>query len=335
MKQLYISLIYICFLISGNSVSAQYIYTPYTDARNKGVSKKHAKPLKEIEKTLQTIKVYNPDITHCEDIDSFWCYIQNQTNDYNNYTHKIAIKNKFAIKTRDNLLRNIYNPVGSSELSFLTEYLSGRNNPLISIVEINSSTLNASVGPHGNIEITTGLLSILELDEITGILAHETAHHKLKHIEIGNYAHKKRERSNNTLAIIGAGVSAAADGYAAGMSGTNVDYNKISRRTESFMDAAREDALKYRYYISRENEVEADIAAMRFLQFRGINPINYINALEKIITFGNVHINISGIRSNNSNIYDTHPSLRFRIAILYSILLKESEISLIPQEYNE
>lgn len=323
MKHFSFLIISISFMIAGNSVSAQYRYTPYADARNEGMPRKEAKPLKEIEKTLGTITIYSPNISHCEDVDSFWNYIRSQTVLYNEYTGKIAVGNKFAVKTRDNFFKDISDITTSSELSFLIEYLSGTTDPLSSISEVDSYDLNASVGPDGNIEITSGLLYILNRDEITGVLAHETAHHKLKHIEIGYYAHKKRERSNNIVAAIGAGVSAAADGYAAGMSGTSVDYNKISRQTESFMDAAREGALRYRYYISRENELEADIAAMRFLQFKGIDPISYIRALEKIINYEDELNNNVGIRTNSRNIYDTHPSLQFRITALYCILSKE------------
>jgi len=306
-----------------NVAAAQYSYTPYADARNENLPREDAKLLREIEKTFRTITVYSPDVSTSRDVDSFWDNIRAQTPSYNEYMYKIEAENRFAIKVRKEFYKTMPPFVHPAEASPRVAFLSGSEDPLSDIMERDSYYLNSSVDPYGNIEITTGLLEILEQDEITAILAHETAHHKLKHIERENYNHKKRERSNEIVAGIAAGVSAAANGYAAGASGTNVDYNAIHWQTESFFESAKDGALRYKFYTSRENELEADIAAIRFLQYNGIAPITYVHALEKIMSYSFDQTDSTGVRTNSRNAYDTHPSLLFRIKALYCILEEE------------
>lgn len=322
------NLLSVIFLLVGNIAAAQYRYTPYADARTENMSKQEAKLLKEIEKTFEKITVYSSDLSTCHDVDSFWDYIRAQTPSYKEYTDKIAAENRFAMKVRREFYKGLLPFVPPAEVSPQIAFLSGSKDRLSDISEIDRYYLNSNVDPYGNIEITSGLLEILDQDEITAILAHETAHHKLKHIETGNYTHKKRERSNNVAAIIGAGVSAAASGYAAGVSGENVDYYALTQQTELFLEGAKDGALRYKFYISRENELEADIATIRFIQFNGMDPVKYVSALEKILNYSFDPADNVGVRTNNRNAYDSHPSLLFRIKALYCILSEEGIVDM-------
>lgn len=69
---------------------------------------------------------------------------------------------------------------------------------------------------------------------------------------------------------------------------------------------AGDNALKYRYKYSREQEVEADIIAYRFLEYMGLGGENYINALR-------------AIGYENDAYYDdtsSHPTTEFRVKLL-------------------
>ncbi len=349
------NLLLITFLFITSIASAQYRYTPYTDARDSGMSRKEAKPLKEVEKTLKRVTVYKPDMSHCLDVDAFWSDLRQQTKEYSKYIKKITKGNKFAVKTRnalyenqsafessdvailvhylsettDSVLQQIFKYPISSYNPALVNYFSGSTDPVHAfsvLLDIDDADMNVQVWPCGNIDITYGLLTLLDSDEIIGVIAHEVAHYKLKHIELGYYTQAKRKRSNDTWAAIGAGFAAVAVGVMAyGVAadvGVQMDYDVINPLLElglSVEQATAANATKYHAFISRWHEVEADIAAMRFMQWSGIAPAKYIGMLEKLKDSKYDAINYV-VSEDSQSPKNTPPSMEHRIAVLKSIL---------------
>lgn len=114
-------------------------------------------------------------------------------------------------------------------------------------------------------------------------------------------------------------VVAASEGYSAGVDGRTVNTAYIDMQTNNLFDAAKKGALKYKALYSRENEMEADIAATRFLQYNGLNPYALASALKKMADYTEEE-RISGIKGRYTNEYDTHPSLMFRYKALMWLL---------------
>lgn len=149
-----------------------------------------------------------------------------------------------------------------------------------------------------------------------GIIAHETAHYILAHSLIGAYETEKRLKKNKIAGAIIAGVNAAATGYAQSQGAytqeTTVDaWRQVNETTLNLFNAAYKDAYgKFRYKYSREQEIQSDIVAIRFLQWNGISGREYIEALKNLGTEADKYYD------SNSD----HPKMEFRIALLEYLL---------------
>lgn len=177
-------------------------------------------------------------------------------------------------------------------------------------------TPNACACPDGLIYLNDYLFQCCSIEEILGICAHEATHVMLWHTLASAFAQQKRLQRNKILAGITATVSAAADGFTAGMSGTAPrSQDEISNEVANLFDDAERRAVIYRYKYSREQEVEADIVAYRFLEYLGLGGDKYINALKAID---------DGTNRIKNDKYDNHPTTRFRIELLEYLSKKES-----------
>lgn len=184
-------------------------------------------------------------------------------------------------------------------------------------VHINpNSEFNASTYPTGLIFLNTGLIEKLDTMEIVAVLAHEIQHfigkHSLNHI----YAANKKERNNKMWAELGGALAATAVAYSGAYNSTYSSSNNEQYQQNVLLagHAFDKDAYlatsNYKMRYSREQEIEADIASYRFLQFIGADPNIMIKVLDKIAA-------MEGGRSTSKK--DDHPSAIFRKNVLLAI----------------
>lgn len=190
--------------------------------------------------------------------------------------------------------------------------------PKLSIHIKDDNSFNAGTYPTGLILINTGLIEKLDTMEIVAVLAHEMQHfvglHTLNHI----YAVNKNIRDNKMLAELGTGIVAGALAY------TNINnapyINQPQSQSEQYVNSVvlASCAFNQAAYLatgdfvmsySREQEIEADIAAYRFMQFIGEDPQIWVNVLKKI---GEEEKENGTSKKNDGD----HPSAKYRIEVL-------------------
>lgn len=182
--------------------------------------------------------------------------------------------------------------------------------PNTDIVVINSDEENAFTAPEGRIYLTNALLNKVGLnyDELLGICAHEFSHFLFQHALSEVYAVERKRRKNKIIADISAAISIGANAYAqANGAADETSWDNVKNTiasTYSQMDNDAKGRFKYKY--SRNQELEADIVAFRYLQWLGIGGEYYIRALKLISTEGDEY------NTKNSD----HPKLSFRIGLL-------------------
>lgn len=170
---------------------------------------------------------------------------------------------------------------------------------------------NAFCTPRGDIYIYTSLLNCVDYDMsmLYGICAHEVAHYYLQHSARHKWADEKREKKNRIMAGIAIGLNAVADvanAYTAGYTG-NTYESHFAETCQNILYNAQCDNQMFHFKYGREEELEADIIAHRFLEFIGIHPAYYMKALKSLET---------GNDSYYSN-WSDHPSINYRLAFLY------------------
>lgn len=182
---------------------------------------------------------------------------------------------------------------------------------------INDQTLNASMDPLGLMRINEGLIKRFSYYELLAICAHEVAHNQCDHILDRAWKQAKKQKSNRALANFGASLMVGAAAMAS-MNGASVGYDSKETITmvenadqyfEVFRGAADEATLRYRFKFSREEELEADIIAFRFMEYMGFGGQYYISALKKLQS-------VTGNYNVNAGKYDSHPGTEFRIQML-------------------
>lgn len=182
---------------------------------------------------------------------------------------------------------------------------------------------NAYAYPDGTLVFTTRLLAMAENEEeLLGVVAHEMAHFMLEH-SVSNYVRiKKKENQARNMAIIGAVVSAAA-GAATEVAAAQNDPNYIpgsgiaagAALSDAINTSLQENLENLGYKYSQEQEYEADMMAVRLLQFLGVDKNYYISMLEKLraedYRFGR-----EVVRTSKKS---THPALDARIAAVQNM----------------
>lgn len=163
--------------------------------------------------------------------------------------------------------------------------------------------------------LTTALLDQkgVNYNIILGYIAHEFAHGALLHHIRGLYAEAKERRKNELLGGIAVGLNVLAVGanaYTAGMTGTSYDNTPYLDAIENIGNEIKISTLKYSFKYSREQEIEADLFAYRFLENLGCAE-EFINGLRILGTQYDV------IYSEYSN----HPTISERINFLKFVQL--------------
>ena len=174
---------------------------------------------------------------------------------------------------------------------------------------IDFEEINAFACPNGEMYITTGAMMSdeISLEGMIGICAHEAAHFFLQHSLANAYALRNKEKKNMIIAGVVSAVDAAANAYAQANGAVgNESWDNVNERIENNIIWAGNNALKYRYKYSREQEIEADIIAYRFLEHIGLGGEHYINALKTIGYENDAYYNDTS----------DHPTTEFRVKLL-------------------
>lgn len=208
--------------------------------------------------------------------------------------------------------------LGDSLHESIIDFIAGKESKLIwerprKIMIDFSDVPNAYAAPGGFLFVTSGLLSLMnDIDCIYGVLAHEMAHFILCHGVVNKHNEKVNKRKNRILAglaVAATSFSAAAVQARGGMSQKDSEelWENVNKANQSYVYAADYASEKYGFRYSREQEIEADIMAYRFLQYMGMDPNWYIVVLQKLQKAN---------PSYYTSVYDTHPSSKFRIDLL-------------------
>ena len=160
--------------------------------------------------------------------------------------------------------------------------------------------------------LNTGLLEKLDYDyfRIMAITAHEFVHGALFHHLRNEYAVAKKERKDKLLGGIAAGlngISQVADAYTSGITGKEYDPHYYEQVYDKIKEDLALSSFKFRYKYSREEELEADLIALRFMQFLGKGK-KLTEALQMI----------TGSREYFFSEYEEsdHPSTAYRVEFL-------------------
>ena len=200
---------------------------------------------------------------------------------------------------------------------WIIHYMQGdySDRPLKNICIYYDGTFNAFSTPDGYLAVSDLLFSSCENYELFGILAHEMAHYVLQHHMVHQDYKKKQKRKNTVLSALGTlATSMAAAGIQSGggMTQEQADemWENVREGNDALIDAFRIRTLLSNYRYSREQEIEADILAYRFMEFVGRDPNDYIRVLEKL-----KKNNISYISEEDEK-FSSHPLIVHRINIL-------------------
>lgn len=180
---------------------------------------------------------------------------------------------------------------------------------------IQSTEVNASMDPIGQMRINTESIKLFTYEELLAVCAHEAAHHVCAHVLSKAWKSEKKRKKNRLLAEIEAGIlvgaAAATAGYGIANGVEMKSANMILANPDIFLHEAYSDAdgatTRYKYRYSRDEEIEADIIAYRFMEYMGYGVEHWISAQKKV---GAV------INHTVASKYDSHPLPTIRLEIL-------------------
>lgn len=211
-----------------------------------------------------------------------------------------------------NICRYCDNIATSEEYQFVADSLMSVTQASIAFPNVaceiaDDNTLNACALPNGQIFINGGLLGIMNYPEIIGVVSHEIAHVILEHQLAHEYMMLKKTQNLEIASAVMIGINTAAAGFAAA-NGVETDWDKVNTTNQEVAESpSRYVNEVYTFKYSREQEVEADIVAYRFLDFMCDGGEYYISALQKLSA------------EDEKELYDKqcdHPTTAFRINLL-------------------
>lgn len=265
--------------------------------------------------------IYSGDLPeYSNDNSVFWNYILDSNVSFKDYmANDSKLRNKTSAK--------FWGEVNSTQIPFtpndeslksgeeFADFIAGTKyaDYLKMITYYPENTINASAYPNGVIYIYSGMLEMIDgdFDKYLGVVAHEAAHVFLRHAERHTYTIKKKERKDNIMKGIAAGLVVAAGTVAIVASTESGTYsedfqNSIAESSVNMYYGIEYGIDKYamvkKYEYGREQEVEADLVALMFLKWMGKDPVSYIELMSKMPKSG-----------NENQEYRTHPTMDFRI----------------------
>lgn len=161
--------------------------------------------------------------------------------------------------------------------------------------------------------LNSGLLEKLDYDyeRIMAVTAHEFTHGAFFHHLRTEYETAKKVRKDKLLGGIAAGltaISAGADAYTSAITGNDYDPSIYANQINKIKRDMAISSIKFRYKYNREEELEADLVALRFMEHLGLSR-KYQEALQMI----------SDSRDYfwfDDDEYKDHPSTSYRLEFL-------------------
>ena len=193
-------------------------------------------------------------------------------------------------------------------------------NPQMKVYIVGDREVNAYSTPDAIILLNSGLLNKMgTFEKIYAVVGHELAHYALGHVLQNLYAVKKKEKHNQILAGVASGIQAVGTAVGQALYSDNSPEGQKAREQawqdvsnglyENLVWATKDAYGRYHLKYSRNQELEADIASYRFLQWVGEDP-NYMIKMLEIL--GEDEPKIDPKRSD-------HPSTKFRVNVLKAI----------------
>lgn len=147
--------------------------------------------------------------------------------------------------------------------------------------------VNAFACADGSVRVYTGLMDLMDDEELLGVIGHEIGHVALKHT--------KKDMQNALL-------------RSAALSGLASTGEKMAQLTQSDLAALGEAMMSAKF--SRKQETEADNFSYAFLKAAGYNPICMRNSLLKLQSLEGEASTLAGV----NQLFSSHPSTDKRIA---------------------
>lgn len=184
----------------------------------------------------------------------------------------------------------------TKRLRKLTKTLEGVNEVPLNFKVYKQDEVNAFACADGSVRVYSGIMDVMDDDELLGVIGHELGHVALSHT---------RKQMQNAIFT-----SAAREGLAS-------THEKVALLTDSQLGALGETILNARY--SRKQETEADDYGYNYLCEAGVNPWALVRSFEKL-----QKISGEGQGGPVSNLFSSHPNTQTRIDHLTQRCLQDS-----------
>lgn len=304
MKQLFAFVI--CTILPLCAISQKYVDIPKNSATEE---------FDQLIEELDVIKLL--DTTRRGDAAYFWETVINNNDDLSKYYNALQ-KNKAnarkAVDEIDELPYLRYVLKDRTIRNYTDEFkniVCGENSPYdVNVFIYWDQYANAYSDPRGDIGISTGLIDLFENNSINkqiAICAHEMCHFLLQHAAVSIW---KENRSFTVAAIVGATVAAAEVAVAIYAAKEGSHYTTAGEATRDFGKAITAAVEIYKYKYARKQELEADLIAVRLLEWVNIDPWSYVEALNDLKIIGDAS---GGYTSD-------HPRTKYRIAFLTHLI---------------
>lgn len=173
--------------------------------------------------------------------------------------------------------------------------------------------------------LNSGLLERLDYDyeRIMAVTAHEFAHGAFFHHLRTEYEAAKKKRKDQIVGGIAAGLTAIAagvDAYSSAITGNSYDSSIYTDQINNIARNMKLSSIKFRYKYNREEELEADLVALRFMEHLGQSK-KYQEALQMISSSKDYYW-------YEDDEFNDHPSTLYRLEFL-------NFVSKNPQHQNE
>ncbi len=168
----------------------------------------------------------------------------------------------------------------SRRLHRLTHNLQHYDGMNLQFAAYQSGKVNAYAMPDGSVRVFSGLMDLMNDDELLAVIGHEMGHVRMQH-SLGQY------RKAYLAKAAQAGLVAYGGRQVANLAGTYGDIG-LSALSAQF---------------SQRDELEADTYSVRFLRALGRNPYAAVEAQRKLMALG----------QGGGGFFSTHPSSQKRI----------------------
>ena len=165
-----------------------------------------------------------------------------------------------------------------------------------------TSDVNAFACADGSVRVYTGLMDLMNDNEVLGVIGHEIGHVALKHT--------KKQMQNAIL------TSAALSGLAS-------TGETMAALTQSQLGALGEAIMSAKY--SRKHESQADDFAYDFLKGAGKNPVCLMQGFEKLQTLEGSSGTTNSTMTNS--LFSSHPATADRIKKIYKKLVADGFVT--------